>query len=266
MSGNTGRFEASDGRPGRPPPRGARSKLALHSDISRPSAQQAPRWLAAPLPSRAVGHSSRESPTPASLVPLSASPWQPHRAWGSVYRRALASSARAAIESALGGVLFIDEAYSLASRGENDFGQEAIATLLKLMEDRRDEFVVIVAGYAEPMRAFLNSNPGLRSRFTRFLDFPDYSPTELAEVLRRMVKQAHCSLTPAAEAKARAVLTDLYTERGEGFANGRTVRTLFERMLAHQSNRLATDPDLSHEDLTVLQEDDVPSAEALRQT
>jgi hypothetical protein len=176
-----------------------------------------------------------------------------------------APKTRAVVESAFGGVLFIDEAYTLASGGQNDFGQEAIDTLLKLMEDHRDRFVVIVAGYADPMRKFLDSNPGLRSRFTRYLDFPDYRPDELMDVLRRMTTNAHCTMSSEAQDGARKVLNDLYTQRSHTFANGRTVRTLFERMLSNQSNRLASDPELSREDLTLLQPSDVPkAAEILR--
>ena len=125
--------------------------------------------------------------------------------------------------------------------------------------------MVIVAGYGEPMRQFLDSNPGLRSRFTRFIEFPDYTLDELVEVLQGMLRQARCSLTPEAVVRARSLLSQLRAPPAEGFANARTARTLFERMLANQSNRLATDLDLSREDLTILQADDVPAPRSLNQ-
>ena len=90
------------------------------------------------------------------------------------------------------------------------------------MEDRREEFIVIVAGYAGPRRQFLNSNPGLRSRFTRYIDFPDYTPAELGEVLGRIAREARFVLTPEAETQARIVLTELHNQQGLGFANART--------------------------------------------
>lgn len=171
---------------------------------------------------------------------------------------------QAVIESAMGGVLFIDEAYSLTGGRENDnYGREATDTLLKLMEDRRDDFIVIVAGYAEPMQRFIESNPGLQSRFARTIRFPDYGPQELAAILRAFSAQAHYVITPGAEALALARITALRGAHPDNFGNARTVRTLFERMLQSQSNRLATDYDLTREDLVTLTEADVPNLEHL---
>ena len=126
------------------------------------------------------------------------------------------------IKSALGGVLFIDEAYSLASGGENDFGREAIETLLKAMEDHRDELVVIAAGYDGPMERFIGSNPGLESRFNKFIHFPDYNGAELLEMFRLQCKKNGYSLTPEAEARAAELFNELYENRDENFGNGRT--------------------------------------------
>lgn len=165
----------------------------------------------------------------------------------------------AVVESAIGGVLFIDEAYSLAAGGEQDFGREAIETLLKLMEDRRDQFIVIVAGYAEPMERLLASNPGLRSRFGRTIHFPDYSPDELFQILSRLIQHARYRLTPSASTLVDQRIKALHLAKSPSFANARAVRSLFERMLEHQSNRLAGDHDLTEEDLAVLGEADVPA-------
>ena len=115
----------------------------------------------------------------------------------------------AAIDSALDGILFIDEAYSLAGRGAEDFGSEAIETLLKRMEDDRDRLIVIVAGYNEPMKQFIASNPGLESRFTNYLNFPDYQPEELAEIFHRMAAQSGLVCSPETEKKVLALCAEL---------------------------------------------------------
>jgi SpoVK/Ycf46/Vps4 family AAA+-type ATPase/S1-C subfamily serine protease len=134
------------------------------------------------------------------------------------------------VREALDGVLFIDEAYTLIRGGEQDFGREAIDTLLKQMEDHRDRLVVIVAGYPEEMRRFIESNPGLRSRFTQYLHFPDYTPDELREILRRMAEREGYRLTPEAAERARAYLEALQRANPRGFGNAREVRNLFEKM------------------------------------
>lgn len=153
------------------------------------------------------------------------------------------------IKSALGGVLFIDEAYSLANGGENDFGREAIETLLKAMEDHRDELVVVVAGYSEPMRGFLDSNPGLESRFNKYIYFPDYNAEQLLEMFRLQCRKNGYAMTPESEEKAAALFNRMYEERDDNFGNGRSVRNLFEDMVVRQSNRVAQLEAPTREDL-----------------
>lgn len=151
-----------------------------------------------------------------------------------------ASRTNKAVRKALDGVLFIDEAYSLSpagvSRG-NDFGGEAIETLLKRMEDYRDRLVVIVAGYPKLMEQFLQSNPGLRSRFSREIEFPDYSSEELVEILVKMVEDADYTIDDDAVEAARRILRQAV--RAQGFANARYARTLFEQAINRQAYRLA---------------------------
>ncbi|MDQ3913928.1 MAG: AAA family ATPase [Actinomycetota bacterium] len=144
---------------------------------------------------------------------------------------------RAAVERALGGILFIDEAYALTPQGsDEDFGHEAVATLVKLMEDHRGDLVVIVAGYEEDMDRFLTSNPGLSSRFARRISFPDYTDDELVAIFTSIAQRTGMSLASGVEERVRDLLRT--TPRGPGFGNGRHVRTLFERALGRQALRL----------------------------
>jgi stage V sporulation protein K len=142
------------------------------------------------------------------------------------------------VESALGGVLFIDEAYSLVTGSQNDFGTEAIETLLKYMEDYRDQLVVIAAGYNEKMETFLDSNPGLRSRFKTKIEFADYSLHELMRILEKLASENDYQMDEG----AMQVMNDvLDVERSEdGFANGRTVRNLFEKVLLAHAERISS--------------------------
>ena len=161
-----------------------------------------------------------------------------------------------AIKSALGGVLFIDEAYSLSSGGENDFGREAIETILKAMEDHRDDLIVIVAGYDEPMQKFLSSNPGLESRFNKYFYFPDYTGEQLLTIFKNQCQKNSYTLSPEAEEAAKALFDRLYQQRDDNFGNGRDVRNCFEDMIVRQSNRVAAMEAPTKEDLmTVLPED-----------
>ena len=170
------------------------------------------------------------------------------------------------IQKALGGVLFIDEAYSLASGGENDFGRESIETLLKAMEDHRDDLVVIVAGYTGPMEKFITSNPGLESRFNRYFFFPDYNGEQLTEIFRMQCKKNSYTLTPEADRAAKAMFTELYEERDENFGNGRDVRNCFENMVVRHANRVATMESPVKEDLVaVLPEDLFDEPEELQE-
>ena len=143
------------------------------------------------------------------------------------------------IEKAMGGVLFIDEAYALNGRSENDFGQEAIDTILKAMEDHRDDFVVIVAGYASLMPRFIDSNPGLKSRFNKYLFFEDYNGAQLYDIFLARVKSNDYRLDDGAAQAIREHLEELYEDRDENFGNARDVRNVFERAVARQSDRVA---------------------------
>ncbi len=149
------------------------------------------------------------------------------------------------IKSALGGVLFIDEAYALSSGGENDFGRESIETILKAMEDHRDDLIVIVAGYTGPMTEFLTSNPGLESRFNKYFFFPDYTGEQLLAIFKIQCKKNGYKLTEESEKAAKELFDRLYEERDANFGNGRDVRNRFEDMVVRQSNRIAAleDPD-----------------------
>ena len=163
----------------------------------------------------------------------------------------------AIVEKALGGVLFIDEAYSLIKK-ENDYGTEAIDILLKLMEDHRSDLVVIVAGYPRKMELFLQSNPGLGSRFNRRLKFPDYTPAELLEVFRRMTENLGLQLTEQATNKLINIFAIAYQTRDESFGNGRFVRNVFEDCLARQANRIVNVSRLTENDLRMIDIADLP--------
>ena len=170
------------------------------------------------------------------------------------------------IKSALGGVLFIDEAYSLASGGENDFGREAIETILKAMEDHRDELIVVVAGYDGPMEKFINSNPGLQSRFNKYFCFPDYNGEQLLYIFKKKKKKNGYALTEEAEAEAKAMFEELYENRGENFGNGRDVRNVFEDTVVRQSNRVAALDAPTKDDLMQFLPEDLRDADETGET
>lgn len=165
------------------------------------------------------------------------------------------------IQRALGGVLFIDEAYTLAKEDSfNDYGQEAIDTILKAMEDHRDDLVVVVAGYPNLMERFINSNPGLKSRFNRYITFEDYTPSELVKIFENMCKKSGYTTTREADRYVLEYFTDEYNQRNDSFANGREVRNFFERIVVNQANRLAMETDISSEEIALLTIDDVEQA------
>ena len=160
------------------------------------------------------------------------------------------------IDQAMGGILFIDEAYSLASSSENDYGKEAIDTLLKAMEDHRDDLIVIVAGYPGLMDRFLHSNPGLESRFNKFIYFDDYNADELYEMFMLMCEDANLKLDGPADDYARQYFTRMYETKSDNFANGRAVRNFFEEVITAQANRLAPQEEITDEELNTLTYED----------
>ena len=162
--------------------------------------------------------------------------------------------------SALGGVLFIDEAYALNGRAENDFGQEAIDTILKAMEDHRDDLVVIVAGYDDLMDNFIHSNPGLESRFNRFLHFDDYTPEEMMQIFCQQCKKGCYTLDSGADSAVLRYIEKFSTD-AISFGNARGVRNLIEKVLVAQANRLAAMSSVSRDDLMQITAEDISAAE-----
>lgn len=165
---------------------------------------------------------------------------------------------REILKKAYGGVLFIDEAYSLAKGGGTDFGQEAIDTILKEMEDRRDNLVVIVAGYDNLMQDFIESNPGLRSRFKNFIQFTDYTGKELYNIFLGMCNKSQYAVTSAAREMLLTYFNDLYAKRDKNFGNGRDVRNIFENIVTRQSKRVAKLSNPTNEEITTIDIPDLP--------
>lgn len=162
------------------------------------------------------------------------------------------------VDEALGGILFIDEAYSLVvNKAETDYGYEAVDTLLKCMEDYRDDLIVIVAGYPDLMSKFLDSNPGLRSRFNKFIEFKDYTPEELTQIFEGMCKKSGYVATQEVIYCVNAFFRYKLLANSDDFANARDVRNYFEMAIVNQANRLANDINITNDELTQLILDDV---------
>lgn len=164
------------------------------------------------------------------------------------------------IRKALGGVLFIDEAYSLVNDKSDSYGKEAIETLLKAMEDHRDELVVIVAGYEGLMREFIRSNPGLSSRFSKYFNFPDYEGRDMFQIFLRFCSINDYLVQPRSELFLQEKFNELYQGRSEHFGNARTVRNLFEKAVSHQADRLARQEDVTDTELMTLTAEDLEKA------
>ena len=155
------------------------------------------------------------------------------------------------IRKAMGGVLFIDEAYALAQK-DDAFGQEAIDTVLKAMEDHRDDLVVIVAGYTKPMEKFINSNPGLKSRFNKYIEFPDYTIDELEQIFYLNCEKYDYVVEEDAKKQIRARIVSRKMQRQENFANAREVRNMFEDIITNQARRIAEMEAPTHEDMMTI--------------
>jgi SpoVK/Ycf46/Vps4 family AAA+-type ATPase len=174
-----------------------------------------------------------------------------------------ASKVEEVVNEALDGVLFIDEAYALSPKdgGGQDFGQEAIDTLLKRMEDYRDRLVVIVAGYPDEMEHFIKSNPGLQSRFSRYFYFDHYAPEDLLKIFNIFAENASFSLTSYARKELLRLITYFWRNRGRSFGNGRFIRNVFEMVLEKQANRIAKLSPLTDEMLCSITKHDIPRKE-----
>ena len=165
------------------------------------------------------------------------------------------------IDSALDGILFIDEAYSLVEGGDNDFGREAISTLLKRMEDDRDRLVVILAGYTAEMQRFIDSNPGLQSRFNHYIEFPDYTAAELEQIFQFNLQKNQYVMTPETTTLLREILADAVAHKDQRFGNARFVRNLFESTIRCQADRLAALPQVTSSVLTTILPQDLQRAQ-----
>ena len=170
------------------------------------------------------------------------------------------------IAKALDGVLFIDEAYSLVPEGGagNDYGQEAISTILKRMEDYRDRLVVIVAGYKNEMQRFIDSNPGLQSRFNRYIDFPDYTAGELTDIFKMYMKKNQYTMSKETEAYLKERFNYAVAHKDRNFGNARYARNVFEKSIQAQANRLAGEKNLDKDKLTELTIEDLKGGFASR--
>ena len=165
------------------------------------------------------------------------------------------------VDSALNGVLFVDEAYSLVPNNRSeDYGQEAIATLLKRMEDDRDSLVVIIAGYTDEMKKFIDSNPGLKSRFTRYIHFPDYSADELMSIFELYMKKDEYQLTTEAKGYVLEAFRKIIAQNDRNFGNARYARNKFERAIQIQANRLSKIRKPTKDELSTLTLEDVQKA------
>lgn len=162
------------------------------------------------------------------------------------------------VDSALDGVLFIDEAYALDGETREDYGKEAVATLVKRIEDDRNRLVVILAGYTKEMKDFIDMNPGFRSRFNRYIEFADYEPHELEAIFKLQCKKLDYTLAADAEIKLSRVLNAAYEARDRSFGNGRYVRNIFEKTTERQANRIAHASAITKELLTTITADDIP--------
>ena len=171
-----------------------------------------------------------------------------------------APKTNAIIDSALDGVLFIDEAYSLVQGGQNDYGMEAISTLLKRMEDDRECLIVILAGYSKEMEEFINSNSGLQSRFNRYIEFPDYTSSELMQIFNFIAKNNDYNLSEEALARIASVITDAVEHKDANFGNARFVRNLFEKIITQQANRITEESKITNEMLAKIEEIDIINA------
>ena len=160
------------------------------------------------------------------------------------------------IKKAMGGVLFIDEAYSLSQK-DDAFGQEAIDTILKAMEDNRKDLVVIVAGYTEPMKKFVESNPGLKSRFNKYIEFPDYSVDELEEIFYMNCQKYDYKVEDDVKHQIRALITSRKMGSIENFANAREIRNLFEEIITNQAKRVSTLESPTNDDMMTICIDDL---------
>ena len=172
-----------------------------------------------------------------------------------------ATKTNAVVDSALNGVLFIDEAYALVpENASQDYGQEAISTLLKRMEDDRDKLVVIIAGYTNEMKRFIDSNPGLQSRFNRYINFPDYTADELVDIFKMYMKRNQYTIADDAEELLVEKLNYAVEHKDRNFGNARYVRNVFEKAIQAQANRLSGKTGLSERQLTEITFDDLEKA------